>query len=137
VLKQATIWTVDGKPRLTVNPVAAIAVRVAVEPEHFKQRHLLEDVEDKLFVVVDQLNRPQQRPNRNKLTQETADAIRVALAAGQTGKALASQYGVSASVISEVRLARIWNTASAPIGTKGTEMRRRLVAAFDGGLRAG
>jgi len=85
VLKQATKWKVGGKPRLAHNPVAEIELRVAEQPEHFKQRHLVEDVEDRLFAVVDQLTRPGN-----------------------------------------------WKTAHA-----GTEMRRRLVAAFDGGLRAG
>ena len=137
VLKQATVWKVNGKPRLAVNPVTDIAVRVAVSPEHFKQRHLVEDVEDRLFAVVDSLNRPAHRPNRNKLMYEKADAIRAALVAGERGKALAAEYGVSPAIISAVKRGHIWNPATVEPGSKGTEMRRRLVAAFDGGLRAG
>ena len=137
VLKQATKWKVGGKPRLVVNPVAEIDPRVVYQPEHFKHRHLIEDVEDRLFAVVDQLNRPQHRPNRTKLTQEKAQAIRTALTAGASGKALAAEYGVSPAIISSVRHGDIWNPANVKAGTKGAEMRRRLVAAFDGGLRAG
>lgn len=77
VLKAATRWKLDGKPRLTVNPMSAIERRVKIEPEHFKQRHLEEDVEDRLFAACEQF------------------------------------------------------------GTRGVEMRRRLIAGFDGGLRAG
>ena len=52
VLKQAVKWK-----RIATNPMAAIDRRVNVKPEHFKARHLVEDVEDRLFAVVEQLNR--------------------------------------------------------------------------------
>lgn len=135
VLAQATVWKVNGKARLATNPVRDIAVRVADAPEHFKQRHLVEDVEDRLFAVVDQLNRPR-KATHSKLTPETADAIRAGRAAGQSGKDLAAAYGVSPAVVSAVWHGEIWNPTR-QISTRGTEMRRRLVAAFDGGLRAG
>jgi hypothetical protein len=135
VLKQATVWTVNGTPRLAMNPVAGITARVALAPEHFTQRHLVEDVEDRLFDVVEQLNRPRLATHA-KLTPETADAIRAGRAAGQSGKALAATYGVSPAVISAVWHGEIWNP-NRQSSTRGTEMRRRLVAAFDGGLRAG
>lgn len=135
VLKQATKWKVHGKPRLAVNPVTDIELRVATQPDHFKQRHVVEDVEDRLFAVVDQLNRPR-KATHSKLTQETADAIRAGRAAGQSGKDLAAAYGVSPAVVSAVWHGDIWNSTRAT-STRGTEMRRRLVAAFDAGLRAG
>lgn len=137
VLKQATIWKVNGTARLASNPVADIPVRVADQPAHFKQRHLVEDVEDRLFAAVDALNKPRPRSTRNRLTQADADAIRAALAAGQQGKDLAALYRVSASVISAIKVGDIWTSTAPTVSTTGTEMRRRLVGAFDGGLRAG
>ena len=113
VLKRATVWKVNGKPRLAVNPIAEIATRVTEQPEHFKQRHLVEDVEDRLFAVVDQLNRHRPRTN-SKLTEEMADAIRAARTAGRSGKDLAAEYGVSPSVISAVWHGEIWNPNRPP-----------------------
>lgn len=132
VLKRAVRWK-----RLTVNPMASIDRKVAAKPEHFKQRHLVEDVEDRLFDVVDQLNRPQHFPNRKKLTQEQADAIRAALERGQTGKAVAAEFQISPSVVSAIKNFQIWDPERLKPGTKGHEMRRRLIGALDGGLRAG
>jgi integrase-like protein len=133
---RATKWQIGGKPRIAINPMAYIERRRKVaQPDHFKQRHLVEDVEDRLFVVVDQLNTA--RPStRGKLTQEQADEIRAQLAAGTPGAEVAARFKVSAAVVSAIKLGDIWK-AEKPIGTKGTEMRRRLIAAFDGGLRAG
>jgi integrase len=86
---------------------------------------------------VHQLDRPQHRPNNNKLTQEAADAIRARLATGARGVDLAKEYGVSETIISSVKHGDIWNPANIKPGTKGTEMERRLIGALDGGLRAG
>lgn len=80
VLKQGIEWD-----RLTVNPLQKIKEKVANQPDHFKQRYLVEDVEERLFAVVEQLNR--------------------------------AKHPCTA--------------------TKGTEMKRRLIGAFYGGLRAG
>jgi len=40
-------------------------------------------------------------------------------------------------VVSQIVSGRIWNPEKYTVGTKGTEMERRLIGAFDGGLRAG
>jgi len=137
VCKQATLWKRHDTPRMKVNPIAGIATRTPAEPEHFKQRHLLEDVEDKLFAVVGQMDRPQYRSanKRAKLTQEEADTIRLAVAAGWLQKDLAASFEVSPAVICDVIAGRIWNPDTIVMGTKGREMRRRLMAAFDLGLR--
>jgi integrase len=138
VLGRATKWKRQGKPRLAHNPMGDIERRVAQQPDHFKQRYLVEDVEDRLFAVVSQLNRPIARPNRQcKLTQEDADAIRRRLATGEAGVTVAKAFGVSPQVVSAIRHGDIWNAQTRLVGTKGTEMERRLIAAFDGGLRAG
>src|SRR5215510_9408545 len=137
VLKRATLWKVNGKPRLSANPMLAVERKVEVEPDHFKQRYLVEDVEDRLFAAVTRLNRLQHRPTRSKLTQEQADAIRSELSTGRRGKDVAHDFGVSAAVVSSIKHGDIWNPEKFVVGTKGTEMDRRLIGAFDGGLRAG
>lgn len=132
LLRQAVRWG-----RLAQNPVDRIEQRKAFQPEHFKQRHLVEEVEAKLFEVVDQLNRPRPRSTRKKLTQEQADAIRAALAGGEQGKVVGARFSISPAVVSAIKHGDIWRGDDLVAGTKGTEMRRRLVGAFDGGLRAG
>ena len=96
---------------------------------------LIHDRKQPVLDVLDQVNRPR-KATHSKLTPETADAIRAGRAAGQSGKDLAAAYGVSPAVVSAVWHGEIWNPTR-QISTRGTEMRRRLVAAFDGGLRAG
>jgi integrase len=137
VLKRATLWKLNGKPRLLANPMRAVERKVEIEPDHFKQRHLVEDVEDRLFAACQLLNRPQHQPTRAKLTQQQADEIRNQLATGRLGKDVARSFGVSPGVVSSIKHGDIWNPEKLAVGTKGTEMDRRLIAAFDGGLRAG
>jgi integrase len=138
IFKKATIWPVKkGQPRITHNPIPQIETRRATEPEHFKNRVLVEEVEDRLF-AVDQLNRVQHGPNtRGKLTVEKADAIRARVAGGEPQKVIAAAFGVSATVVCQIVSGAIWNPAKYRVGTKGSAMRRRLIAAFDGGLRRG
>jgi integrase len=137
ICDQAIRWKRGGKPRMVANPMASIGRRAHIKPKHFRRRVLLEDVEDRLFAVCDLLDRPQHLPNRNKLTQAKADAIRAAAAAGRLQKNLAAEYRVSPSVICAIVKGSIWNAAQYRIGTKGREMRRRLMAGFDCGLRPG
>ena len=113
-----------------------IALRRAVEPAHFKVR-LEEPVEDKLFAVVEQLNRVQHGPTKARLTQQDAEAIRARVAAGETQKAVAADYRISTGLCCQIIKGDIWNPAEYRVGTKGSEMRRRLIAAFDGGMRRG
>lgn len=137
ICKRATIWKRGGTPRLASNPIIEIERRREVATEHFKVR-LLEDIERKLFAVVLDLNRVQHSPNtRGKLTQDKADAIRAAVAAGQFQKDVARAYQVSPAVVCAIVQGAIWNPAKYRVGTKGFEMKRRLIGAFDGGLRKG
>jgi hypothetical protein len=80
----------------------------------------------------------QHGPNtRGKLTMEKADAIRARVAGGEPQKVIAAAFGVSATVVCQIVSGAIWNPAKYRVGTKGSAMRRRLIAAFDGGLRRG
>jgi integrase len=134
--ERATVWTVKGVARMAHNPMKAIDCKVAAQPGHFRERHLDEDVEDRLFAACDTLNRPAHPTTKAKLTQAIADDIRTRLAAGELGVAVARRYAISPAVVSSIKHGDIWNPERV-VGTKGTEMRRRLVAAFDAGLRAG
>jgi len=139
VCDKATVWRANNAPRMATNPIAGIERRVAAQPEHFRQRHLEEDAEARLFAACAGLNRPAYSPNKQcKLTPEQAAAIRARLDAGrETGAAIAAAFKVSASIVSSIKHGDIWKGESARLGTKGTEMERRLIGAFDGGLRAG
>lgn len=129
---------VGGKARIGANPMDDIEPRVFEQPQSFKQRHLNDGVEAKLFAACAQLNRVQHVPNkRAKLTQAKADEIRRALKRGETGASVAARYQVSATIVSQILKGHIWNPTHAVVGTKGTEMQRRLIGAFDIGLRRG
>ncbi len=75
------------------NPVRAIERMKGVDDHRGELRHfrLDEDLEAKLFAVVDQLNRAQSPNTRSKLTQEKADTIRERAAAGTLQKTLAGR----------------------------------------------
>lgn len=139
ICEKATQWTANNQPRMATNPIRHIERRVAVQPAHFRQRHFEEEVEARLFEACATLNRPIVTPNkRMKLTPEKAAAIRERLAAGETGKAVAAAFGISRAVVSAIKHGDIWRDEShTRVGTKGTEMERRLIGALDGGLRAG
>jgi integrase len=80
----------------------------------------------------------QHGPNsRGVLTQEKADEIRQRCTFGEQQKLVAQAFNVSATIVSQIINGRIWNPEKYRVGTKGTEMERRLIGAFDGGLRAG
>jgi integrase len=126
ICARATKWKTHDVPRMARNPMHDIEKRVAISST--RPGRILEDVEDRLFAVVDQLNAPQHRPNgRAKLTPALADAIRRQVASGARQK----------DVCSNIITGKIWHPATYRPTTKGDEMRRRLIGAFDGGLRAG
>jgi|SRR5579872_527691 len=122
---------------LKFNPVLAIKPLKAVDKQRGELKHfrLDEDIEDALFRACPRLNRPYL--HRAKLTYDQAETIRARVAAGETGAALAREYKVSPTVVCQVVQKKIWKQAERPTTTKGNEMRRRLIAAFDMGPRAG
>lgn len=127
-----------GKARLAANPADYIKARPVEDLELFKVRQLEEPVEEKLFEVCPQLNRIQHSPNtRGVLTMEKAVEIRMRVENGESQKAVAASFKISEATCSAIVLGKIWNQAKYKVGTKGTEMKRRLIAAFDSGLRAG
>jgi Phage integrase family/CENP-B N-terminal DNA-binding domain len=134
---RATKWRLNGVARMERNPMVSIERRRAVKTVALQEVRLEEAVEDKLFAVVDQLNRPQHKPNRTQLTMEKADAIRARVSAGESQIQIAKVFHVAPSTVCAIVKGEVWNPAKYRVGTKGTEMRRRLMAAFDMGARAG
>jgi hypothetical protein len=94
------------------------------ELRHFR---LDEDIEAKLLEACALLDRTQ-APNKRKLTQEKAEAIRERAAAGTPQKELASEYKVSPAVACQIVGGAIWNPMRRKKTTRGSEMRRRLEA---------
>lgn len=121
---------------VTINPLAAIERQRGSEEVFGKfDIRIEEDIEDKLLAACDQLNRPAHKPNRSLLTQEKADQIRARVAKGEQQTVVAAAFKVSPATVCAIVQGKVWNPAHLTIGTKGTEMRRRVIAAFDGGLR--
>jgi integrase len=120
--------------RLKSNPVQTIDKRVGAARK-FDVR-IEEDVEDRLLAACDTLNRPQHKPHSKRLTWEKVEEIRRRVEAGEKQSAVAAEFGISTGLCSQVVHGEIWNPAKYRIGTKGDEMRRRVYAAFDLGLRA-
>jgi len=127
-----------ARRKIKFNPARAIERMKGVNDHRGELRHfrLDEDIEAKLFEVAPLLNRTQ-RPNRNKLTQEKADAIRARATKGTLQSTIAQEFGVSTTVVCHVLQGKIWNPAHRATTTKGDEMTRRLIAVFDMGPRAG
>jgi hypothetical protein len=120
------------------NPVAAIKREKGVDSQREELRHFRmtrEGLQQALLDACPKLNRAQ-CPNQNKLTQEKADAIRAKVEGGALQKDMAKKHGVSATVISQLVNGTIWNPARRVVTTKGDEMRRRVLGAFDMGPRA-
>ena len=90
-----------------------------------------------MIAACDQLNRPQHRPHSRLLTWETVNKLRERAAAGEQQSKLAVEYRISRGLCCQIVKGEIWNPDKYRTGTKGDEMRRRLYAAFDLGLRHG
>ena len=136
ICQRATKWKTQDVPRMARNPMDDIDKRIATAAK--RPGRMLEDIEDRLLAVVDQLNAPLHVPNsRAKLTQEKADSIRQQVARGARQRDVARSWGISEAVCSNIITGKIWDAAKYQPTSKGDEMRRRLIGAFDGGLRAG
>lgn len=91
--------------------------------------------EEALFAACDTLNDlPPSKQTR--LTFDIATAIRQRAAAGEMQKSIAADLGLSRGLVSDIVTGKAWNP-SIRRRTASQEMRRRLIAALDLGLRAG
>jgi integrase len=132
MFERALKWKTGGVPRMPVNPMVFIEKRVGTRKK-FDVR-LEEDVEARLFAACDWLDDPAQlRPK--KLTAEKAQQIREAVATGTTQAATAALFGVSRTVVCQIIRGQIWNADNYRSTTRGDEMRLRLMAGFDLGVR--
>lgn len=129
VLNRARKWKV-----LSINPLESIDRRVGSRGELLEVR-IEEDVEKRLLDACSELDRPQHRPHSRLLTWEKVDEIRAAVAGGEQQKMVASRFGISRGLCCQIVKEEIWNREKYKQGTKGDEMRLRLIAAFDTGLR--
>lgn len=135
VFNRAVKWRTSGKPRMAVNPMASIEKRTGAKKK-FETR-IEEPYERALIAACDLLNRPQHRPHSRILTWAIVDDIRRRVAAGEQQVALAAEYKLSRGLCCQIVNGQVWNPKKYKTGTKGDEMRRRLFAAFDLGLRHG
>jgi integrase len=135
VFNRAIKWKTSGVSRMAVNPMAAIEKKTGTKKK-FETR-LEEQAEQGLIAACDKLNRPQHRPHSRLLTWETVNTLRERAAAGEQQSKLAAEYRISRGLCCQIVKGEIWNPDKYRIGTKGDEMRRRLYAAFDLGLRHG
>ena len=135
VFNRAIKWKTSGVSRMAVNPMAAIEKKTGTKKK-FETR-LEEQAEQALIAACDQLNRPQHRPHSRLLTWETVNKLRERAAAGEQQSKLAAEYRISRGLCCQIVKGEIWNPSKYRTGTKGDEMRRRVYAAFDLGLRHG
>lgn len=135
VFNRAIKWKTSGVSRMALNPMASIEKRTGTKRK-FETR-LEEPAEQALIAACDQLNRPQHRPHSRLLTWESVNTLRERVAAGEQQSRLAAEYGISRGLCCQIVKGEIWNPSKYRTGTKGDEMRRRVYAAFDLGLRHG
>lgn len=120
---------------MAVNPMAAIEKKTGTKKK-FETR-LEEPAEQALIAACDKLNRPQHQPHSRLLTWDIVSELRKRVAEGEQQSKVAAEYGISRGLCCQIVKGEIWNPSNYRTGTKGDEMRRRLYAAFDLGLRHG
>jgi integrase len=137
IFNRACAWRVGNKPRMTTNPMAGIPRLTPSKHERqYPDVRFDPDIEVRLLAACEILDRP--RPvTRSKIDQATADTIRAAVEAGALQKDVAARHHVSPGVVCDIVNGKIWNPARRLQTTRGPEMRRRVLAAFGLGVRAG
>jgi integrase len=120
--------------RVRTNPLKMIDKRLGA-PRRFVCR-IEKDIEHRLLAACHALNRPQHKPHGKRLTWEKAKEIRHRVEAGEKQIAVAAAFGISTGLCCQIARGKIWNPAKYLTGMKGDEMRRRVYAAVDLGLRA-
>ncbi len=136
LFNRAMKWKSNGVLRMATNPLSGIERRVGTKRVHVSIR-LEEEIEARLLAACDQLNRPQHQPHSRLLTWAQVDAIRAAVAAGETQKSEAERSGISRGLCCQIIKRDIWAPEKYKQGTKGDEMRLRVMAAFHVALRKG
>jgi len=127
-----------AKKRMSVNPLLSIDTKPTDDiPALFQDVRLDDGIEAKLLVACDALNRPKFKPTRSPLTMVQADEIRARVKAGEKQTAVALRFQIKPSTVNGIVKGYTWNPAKYPLSQRGTEMRRRVIAAFDTGMRAG
>ena len=135
LFNRALKWRTNGVSRIGVNPMAAIEKRTGAKKK-FETR-IEEPVEQKLIAACARLNRPQHRPHSTRLTWDAVHELRRRVAAGEPQVKVAAAFKISTGLCCQIVKGTVWNPTKYRVGTKGNEMRRRLYAAFDLGLRHG
>lgn len=149
----------EGKtPLVKGNPMNSIArFKLGKRKKPFHQR-IDETIEADLFAACAELNKPYRAGGWGKLTQAVADQIRSLVEKGKSAQRawwkavssgskakkptgliyqtdIAKHFRVSPTVVSEIVSGKIWNAKNQTANTNGDGMERRLIGAFDGGLR--
>lgn len=115
---------------VTENPMDAFEAK----PEHNKRNlRVTPEQEQKLLLACELLDA--RKPSKLvKVTPEVVADIRASAEAGELQKDIAQRLGVSRPLVSQIVTGKVWNTKQP---TVGPEMKRRLIAALDLGLREG
>jgi len=117
---------------MKANPVTFIKNKVGASSR--TEVRVLEDPEERLLAACERLDAAQHHRRRAKLNWQQVAEIRARVLAGSSQKVLAEEFKVSAATVSQVVNDEMWKS-DVPTGTSGKEMRRRLIAAFDLGVR--
>jgi site-specific recombinase XerD len=107
------------------------------KPEHNQRDvRITPEQEQKLLDACELLNAAP-KAHRIKLTWDTVNEIRLRAASGEQQKTIAQAFTLSTGLVSQIVNRQIWNPGARKPRTVGNEMKRRLIAAIDLGLRQG
>lgn len=123
-------WAIRQK-LVDENPFLEIAAKAV---SNNRERRITADQEAKLLECCDLLDRAPD--NGRKFTREIVDRVKARVAAGESQKAVALSIGMSRGVVSNIVTGVIWNPKRTRTSV-GREMKRRLIAALDLGVRSG
>jgi integrase len=113
------------------NPFLTLTPRTV---SNLRERRISASQEQALLDACPLLDRAPDRAR--KLTREIVDQVRARVEAGEMQKAVALSLGISRGVVSNIVTGVIWNP-NRHQSSVGREMKRRVIAALDLGIRAG
>jgi site-specific recombinase XerD len=100
-----------------------------------RRNRITQEQEEKLLDACDGLDEPT-KSKLVKVTPEMVSAVRQRAEAGELQKDIAASMGLSRPLVSQIVNGRVWNPKTRRRSI-GREMRRRVIAALDLGVRAG
>jgi integrase len=133
-LRHLSYWAL-AHDRISKVPFGRVgSVRISVKGEVRRDRRVPVEEEVRLLAACDRLDDPS--PGNRKLTPQIVHIIRDRVAAGEPQVALAAEFSITSGHCCQIVAGKIWSDDRMS-STAGAEMKGRIYAALDTGMRKG